>query len=303
MVMKMTSIPDAAVDVMKLSLSDDPEESRSFISKFMDSPDGQAFLQNPDGQPGFCVYDGRKPLQGLQVLGFEAAEHLEQILGLEEGDVVVLQARKPGPHSGGSTSTGRLRLALHAAAVQAGHIAPPAGFSFLWVNDFPLFSPDEGAGADGSGQGGDRGLVSTHHPFTAPKHASEIDLLETDPTGVTADHYDLVVNGVELGGGSRRIHDAGFQEYVLKDVLGVAGARLDSFSHLIEALRAGCPPHAGIALGFDRLMAVMLDKSSVRDVIAFPKTGSGDDPMVKSPTRISDQQLETYHLKFVEESQ
>jgi aspartyl-tRNA synthetase len=114
------------------------------------------------------------------------------------------------------------------------------------------------------------------------------------------EHYDIVVNGVELGGGSRRIHSAAMQEFVLREVLKMSEERLGDFKHLIDALRVGCPPHAGIALGFDRLVAVMLGKETVRDVIAFPKSGSGEDLLVKSPTRMTEKQLSTYHLKLNE---
>jgi len=125
-----------------------------------------------------------------------------------------------------------------------------------------------------------------------------VDLLLSDPSAVTAEHYDIVVNGVELGGGSRRIHDAKVQEYVLRDVLKMSDERLQDFKHLINVLNAGCPPHAGLALGFDRLIAVMMDKESVRDVIAFPKSGKGEDMLVKAPNAVTKEQLETYHLQL-----
>jgi aspartyl-tRNA synthetase len=167
------------------------------------------------------------------------------------------------------------------------------------VVDFPLFSPSSDSEP---GQGGAAGISSTHHPFTAPKTAADVDLLLTDPTKSVADHYDLVVNGVELGGGSRRIHDAAVQEFILRDILQMRPERLADFSHLLDALRAGCPPHAGLALGFDRLVAVMLGKESVRDVIAFPKTGKGgDDAMVKAPSLMTEEALETYQLRLRDE--
>lgn len=96
-------------------------------------------------------------------------------------------------------------------------------------------------------------------------------------------HYDLVLNGVELGGGSVRIHDAAFQEYIFRDILKLSAAEIEEFRHLLTALASGCPPHAGIALGFDRLVATLFGTHSIRDVIAFPKTGAGKDLMVNSP--------------------
>ncbi|KAI9878010.1 MAG: hypothetical protein M1830_002168 [Pleopsidium flavum] len=283
------------VEVMKFQVADEPAETRKFVNTFMDSPDSAAFQKNPDGGPGIFVFDSRKPLRGLQPFGFEAAEQVEEMLGLEDGDLVILQARKNKPYSGGSTPLGNLRIALHRAAVAQGYLAAPKGFDFLWITDFPLFSPTNDAEP---GQGGAAGLASTHHPFTSPKSAEDADMLLEDPTKVVGEHYDLIVNGVELGGGSRRIHHATVQEFILKDVLKMSPERLQEFSHLLEVLRAGCPPHAGIALGFDRLIAVMLGKTSVRDVIAFPKSGRGEDLLVKSPSRITEEALETYHLQL-----
>lgn len=288
-------LTDPIVEVMKLRVTDEPKETRKFINAFMDSTTSIDFRRNPDGGPGIFVVDARKPLRGLQAFGFEAAERVEEMLDLEDGDLVVLQARKKSPHHGGSTPLGKLRIALHGAAVAQGHVPAPTGFSFLWVTDFPLFSPTNPAEP---GQGGAAGLASTHHPFTSPKTAEDVDMLLRDPTRAVGEHYDLVVNGVELGGGSRRIHHARFQEFILKDVLKISPDRLQDFSHLLEVLRAGCPPHAGIALGFDRLIAVMLGRGTVRDVIAFPKIGWGEDRLVKSPSPITDEALRVHHLQF-----
>ena len=211
----------------------------------------------------------------------------------------MLQARPRGPFNGGSTPIGDLRTALHRAAVASGHVEPPSGYEFLWVTGFPLFTPQSSDAAD-PGQGGAAGLSSTHHPFTAPLTVSDVDLLAHDPLRAQADHYDIVVNGVELGGGSRRIHDARVQEYVLREVLKLSEDRMKDFRHLLEVLRTGCPPHAGIALGFDRLVTVMLGRESVKDVIAFPKSGRGEDALVKAPSRATVEQLATYHLKLVD---
>ena len=297
LVNKIGPLNDPIVEVMKFSIAEDANETRKFVSTFMDSPEALPFIQNPHGQPGIFIFDTRKPLQGLQVFGFEAAEALEDMLSLEDGDLVVIQARPRADFSGGSTPIGNLRLALHKSAVKHGYIQPPQGFAFTWINDFPLFSPSNDAEP---GQGGAAGLAATHHPFTSPKTAEDVDLLLTDPLSVRADHYDLVVNGVELGGGSRRIHSAEMQELIMRQVLQMSDERLKDFAHLIEVLRAGCPPHAGLALGFDRLVAVMMGKESVRDVIAFPKSGKGEDMLVKSPTRMTEGQLETYHLRLKE---
>lgn len=297
---KITPLANPIVEVFKIEGNEnDPAATSEFITTFLDSPAGAPFNDNPEGGPGIFVYNAKKPLCGLQPFGFQAAEYMEELLDPDHGDLLVLQAREAAPFTGGSTSIGDLRRALYSASVEAEFKPAATGFDFLWIVDFPLFSPST---ESEPGQGGAAGISSTHHPFTAPKSAADVDLLLTDPTKVVADHYDLVVNGVELGGGSRRIHDAAVQEFILREVLQMPPERLTEFSHLLEALRAGCPPHAGLALGFDRLVAVMLGKESVRDVIAFPKTGKlGEDPMVKAPSPVTQEALETYHLRLIDE--
>lgn len=295
LISKIGSLSDPIVDCFKISLTDNPIEARKFITAFMDSPESKPFIENQDGQPGIFIYDTRKPLGGLTPFGFEAAERIEEELELEEGDIIVLQVRKNERFSGGSTMAGSLRLALHKAAVTQELIDPPTGWNFLWVDQFPLFSPTNDVDP---GQGGSAGIASTHHPFTAPVSAEDAALLATDPLAVKADHYDLVLNGVELGGGSRRIHDPKVQEYIFRDVLKMSNARIDDFRHLLDVLSHGCPPHAGIALGFDRLVATMLGRKSIRDVVAFPKSGKGEDLLVNSPNAMTTAQLDTYHLQL-----
>lgn len=216
----------------------------------------------------------------------------------QPGDLIILQARPRAPLSGGSTALGRLRTQLHRAAVAGGHIEADPSFEFLWVTDFPLFTPTNDADP---GQGGLAGFSATHHPFTSPKTAADVDaLMRGEPLAAKADHYDLVVNGVELGGGSTRIHSAEMQEWIMREVLKMPEERIEDFRHLLETLRAGCPPHAGIALGLDRLVAVMTGCESIRDVIAFPKNNRGEDMLVGSPTRMTESQEKTYHLRVVD---
>ena len=238
-------------------------------------------------------------MQGLGPLGYQYVMEGPSSLAVDHGDLLILQARPTAPFSGGSTALGNLRLALHKAAIAQSLMATPSpsDFRFLWIHSFPLFSPTTTADP---GQGGTAGLSSTHHPFTAPKTPADVDLLLTNPSAAIAAHYDIVVNGVELGGGSRRIHSAAVQEFVFRDVLKMRGERVEDFRHLLDVLRSGCPPHAGLALGWDRLMAVMSGCESVRDVIAFPKSGRGEDGLVKSPNRVTEAQWDTYHLRVKE---
>lgn len=303
LISKIGPLNDPIVEAMKFSPSSDPAATRAFVSDFMSSPAAAPFFANPAGQPGIFIYDPRKPLAGLSPFGFEAAEFLEEHLDLSEGDMLIIQARPDEPFAGGSTPLGNLRLALHQAGVAANMVPKPTAWSLLWITDFPLFTPLSPAdAAAGQGQGGATGLASTHHPFTAPASPADVDKLASAPLDAKAEHYDLVLNGVEVGGGSRRIHHAAMQELVLRRVLGIPPEHVERcFGHLLAVLRAGCPPHAGLALGFDRLVATMLGRDSIRDVIAFPKDGRGRDAMVGSPTAWSAEQAEVYHLRLADE--
>lgn len=180
---------------------------------------------------------------------------------------------------------GRVRLAIQEQLEdsQKVPIRSNADLKFLWVNDFPMFSLDE------SGQ-----VNSVHHPFTAP-HPDDLDLLHStkEYPKVRSQAYDLVLNGMEIGGGSIRIHDAELQRNVLNDILKIEHTHL---SHLINALDSGCPPHGGIALGIDRLMSIMCNAASMRDVIAFPKGMDYKDPLSKAPVSVSDEELRLYHI-------
>lgn len=298
LISKITSLQDPVVDAFKMEVSLDPKQTSKFISNFLDSPEGKPFLENSDGQPAVFVADTSKPLSGLSALGYPFVMDCPPEVSVDHGELLILQARKNEPFFGGSTAIGNLRLALHKTAVAQGikaSVAKNEGFRFTWITDFPLFSPTNDTDP---GQGGAAGLSSTHHPFTAPKTTEDIELLLTAPEKAIAAHYDIVVNGVELGGGSRRIHNGEVQEFIFRDVLKMSTERIEDFRHLLDVLRSGCPPHAGFALGWDRLMAVMLGTDSVREVIAFPKSGRGEDMLVKSPTVMTEAQLDTYHLRL-----
>jgi aspartyl-tRNA synthetase len=280
---------------------DDPDQTRAFISSFMNPQiyASKAYAKTAHGMPGISIIDSRKPLGGLASLGHEGAEAVRRKFELTEGDVLVMCCRPNEYYKSGSTPIGDMRRDMYYQAAEQGLASKLSGFRPAWIVDFPLFTE---AGEEDAAQAGASGLCATHHPFTAPKctEREQLSKLLTDPLTILGDHFDLVINGVEVGGGSRRIHDGVKQEFILRDVLKLGSEKVESFRHLIEALKDGCPPHTGFAIGFDRLLALLLDVQSVRDVIAFPKDGSGSDPTVKSPSAITEDQLNTYHLTMTD---
>jgi aspartyl-tRNA synthetase len=140
--------------------------------------------------------------------------------------------------------------------------------------------------------------LSTHHPFTAPV-AEDVPLLDTEASKVRGQHYDIVLNGVELGGGSIRIHKPDVQKKVFEDVLKIPPDVAQSrFGYMLQAFRYGAPPHGGIALGLDRLCAILCGSTNIRDVIAFPKTAKAVDLMTSSPSEVEPKQLRDLRIKL-----
>lgn len=172
-------------------------------------------------------------------------------------------------------------------------------FVASWVIDFPLFSPSsvdaDPEKASQYPQFDYSQIVASHHPFTMAV-LEDYHLLESNPLAARGQHYDLVLNGVEVGGGSTRIHDAGLQNFIFKEIMKIQNSE-KLFGHLLRAFEVGCPPHAGFAIGFDRLVAMLAGYSSIRDVIAFPKTITGADPMIGSPSAATSAQLAPYHVR------
>lgn len=211
---------------------------------------------------------------------------LREKLQIEEGDCILFAA---GQWRNACEILGAIRLYCAGILKRRGRISVDANrFDFLWVTDFPLLSFDEEMNR----------WYSSHHPFTAPVE-EDIPFLIEDPKRVRGQHYDLVVNGVELGGGSIRIHQAELQRMVFEKVLKLPEEVVEQrFGYLLESFRFGAPPHGGIALGFDRLIALLTHSQSIREVIAFPKTAKANDLLTQSPAPVETQQLRTLHLQI-----
>ncbi|KAF3013544.1 hypothetical protein E8E14_009866 [Neopestalotiopsis sp. 37M] len=299
----ITSLEDPIVEAIQFKLNGTPSEHMAFIREFMENLPKTTLKLGSASTPGVFIFDESKPLNGLSAFGHEAAEKIasmeyKQWPRLQNGDVLIVHARERTDFKGeGWTELGRLRKTIYDSAVQKGLIDRNVDFKFCWVTNFPLFTPDVDPG---EGQGGAAGVKATHHPFTAPVRPLTSEDWQAIKNGkpwlVTGDHYDLVLNGTEIGGGSRRIHNRAFQEKVMRDILKMPESGIAQFKHLLEALDAGCPPHAGFALGWDRFIALLCDVDSVRDVLAFPKNQKGEDVFASSPSPLTRSQLDTYHL-------
>lgn len=207
-------------------------------------------------------------------------ETLKQLTEAKPGDLVMFVADKPNVVA---QSLGALRIKL---AKELGLI-DESKLNFLWVTDWPLLEYDEDA----------KRYVAAHHPFTSPKR-EDIEKLDIEPENVQANAYDIVLNGYELGGGSIRIHDGELQQKMF-EVLGFTNEQAqEQFGFLLDAFKYGAPPHGGIALGLDRLVMLLTNRTNLRDTIAFPKTASATCLLTDAPGEVSDKQLQELSLRI-----
>jgi aspartyl-tRNA synthetase len=284
--------------------------------------------ERDDNRPLFDTGKGAKYVDDLKRLekSFPSAVvKLRELTKAEEGDLVIIVAGDAATHIQASdtkfegrlsereiavySAAGNFRVELakkyverHGAfAVTAQVVASPernsglvdgsAAFRPIWVTDFPMFEHDPETGK----------WMPAHHPFTSP-HEEDMDRLVSDPASVRARYYDLAMNGLELGSGSIRIHRQDVQQQIFR-ALGMSDEEAKSrFGFFLEALQYGTPPHGGIALGLDRLVMILAGASSLREVIAFPKTAKAIDLMVEAPTPVSDTQLKELHIRIASKS-
>jgi aspartyl-tRNA synthetase len=223
--------------------------------------------------------DGAAPLSSVKALSEAALKPALERAQAAPDDLLLMAA---GPADDTSKLLGQLRLAI----AKKDNLLDPGRFEFLWVTNFPLleFHAEDGR------------WYAMHHPFTSPLD-EDLEKVESDPGAVRAKAYDLVLNGSEIGGGSIRIHDSALQSRMFRR-LGIdeQEARL-RFGFFLDALEFGTPPHGGIALGLDRIVAILAGESSIREVIAFPKTANALDLMAGAPSPVDAKQLKELHLK------
>jgi aspartyl-tRNA synthetase len=225
--------------------------------------------------------EGGVQSSALKAAGEDVIRRALEIAGAAAGDLLVLAA---GTHAMTTRVLGQLRLNI----ARRENLLDPNRYEFLWVVDFPMFEWLEE----------EKRWEFMHHPFTAPLE-SDADRLESDPGSVRARAYDMVLNGSEIGGGSIRIHDQRLQRLVFK-LLGMSDEEAKArFGFFVDALEYGTPPHGGIALGLDRIAAILSGEQSIREVIAFPKTAQAVDLMAGAPSEVDPKQLRDLHVRTV----
>lgn len=271
-----------------------------------------SFLSNDDN------YNYRKPIvvpistdlelknwyeKFMRIASFENTHMLNKAIRLEVGDIVVGSNREIDTRIfENPTPLGRARQLILQNNETKDIVRETNKDVAVWVVDFPLLSPKETEIKNIKHKEmypiyEDRTVISTHHPFTMVQ-LQDYDKLTTNPIDCLGQHYDLVMNGIELGGGSTRIHDPELQKFMFENVLKISNYQI-LFGHLLSAFETGTPPHAGFAIGYDRMCAMLCGTDSIRDVIPFPKSITGSDLVVQSPSTIAEDILRDYKIEYL----
>ncbi|CCD25078.1 aspartate--tRNA ligase MSD1 NDAI_0E02610 [Naumovozyma dairenensis CBS 421] len=233
------------------------------------------------------------------IAAFENPKMISKFLNLKQGDIICGSTREPnGSIFENPTPLGTLRKLVLQSEIGKRLYRETDHDVASWVIDFPLFSPltNEPAPNDDFPIYQHDRLMSTHHPFTMV-NLSDYNKLNKNPTKCRGQHYDLVINGIELGGGSTRVHDPELQNFIFESILKIENSE-ELFGHLLNAFAMGTPPHAGFAIGFDRMCAMLCGTESIRDVLAFPKSITGTDLVVKSPSLVDEDVLKLYNIEY-----
>jgi aspartyl-tRNA synthetase len=224
--------------------------------------------------------DGSITSSIMKAMGEDAVYRLLDAAGAGNGELLLIAAGEPD-------STSKLLGQLRLIIAKRDNLLRPDDYVFTWIVDFPLLEWDAG----------ERKWIYVHHPFTSP-HEDDLARLESDPGAARAKAYDLVLNGSEIGGGSIRIHDSTLQRRMFS-LLNISDEEARTrFGFFLEALEYGTPPHGGIALGLDRIIAILAAESSIREVIAFPKTAAAVDLMSDAPSPVDSRQLRELHIRI-----
>jgi aspartyl-tRNA synthetase len=224
--------------------------------------------------------DGSVTSSIMKAMGEDAVRRLLEVASVGNGELLLIAAGEPD-------STSRLLGQIRLTLARKDGLLRTDQYVFTWVVDFPLLDWDAE----------ERRWTYVHHPFTSP-HEDDLARLDSDPGAVRARAYDLVLNGSEIGGGSVRIHDSSLQRRIFS-LLNISDEEARArFGFFLEALEYGTPPHGGIALGLDRVIALLSGESSIREVIAFPKTAAAADMMSDAPSGVDPRQLRELHIQI-----